>query len=114
MPKSSIETRTPNPFRLCRIAVAAPGLPTSTDSVISSSSRLPGRPVARSASRTAVTRLAEVNCTAETLTATLSPSGQRLASRQARCSTHSPSGTISPSCSATGMNSAGEIMPRVG
>ena len=41
-----------------------------------------------SASRTAVTRLAEVNCTAETLTATLSSSGQRAASSQARRSTH--------------------------
>ena len=72
-----------------------------------------GRPVQRRASRTAVTRLADVNCTAETLTATLSPSGQRVASSQARRSTHSPSGTIRPSSSAIGMNSAGETKPRV-
>ena len=38
----------------------------------------------------------------------------RLASLQAARRTHSPSGTIKPVCSARGMNSAGEIMPRSG
>ena len=39
-------------------------------------------------------------------------SGQVAASAQAVASTHSPSWLIRPVSSATGMNSAGEIMPR--
>ncbi len=59
-------------------------------------------------------RLAEVNWTAETLTAIFSPSGHRTASAQAWANTHSPRGTMRPSSSARGMNSAGETKPRVG
>ena len=55
-----------------------------------------------------------LNWTGETLTATLMSSGQVAASAQAVVSTHSPSWLIRPVSSATGMNSAGEIMPRSG
>ena len=41
-------------------------------------------------------------------------SGQVAASAQAVRSTHSPSWMISPVSSAIGMNSAGEIRPRIG
>ena len=60
------------------------------------------------------------SCTAETLTPTRTwrPSGRRacqtFTSRQAWASTQRPSGTIWPVSSATGMNSAGTIMPRSG
>ena len=54
------------------------------------------------------------NWTGETLTATLTSSGQEAASEQALFNTHSPSSLIIPVSSATGMNSAGEIMPRSG
>ena len=50
----------------------------------------------------------------DTLTAIVSASDQRIASRQAWLSTHSPSGTISPISSASGMNSAGDTRPRSG
>ena len=48
------------------------------------------------------------------LTATHTSSGHCAASSQARLMTHSPSATISPISSATGMNSTGETMPRSG
>jgi hypothetical protein len=56
----------------------------------------------------------EVNCAAETFTASLRSSGQPAASRQARRRTHSPNGTIRPISSASGTNSVGETRPRRG
>ena len=55
-----------------------------------------------------------MNCKGETFTATRVPSGHREASRQAVRKTHSPIAPINPAFSATGMNDAGEIGPRVG
>ena len=48
------------------------------------------------------------------LTATLTSPGHFAHSRQASRRTKSPISTISPISSATGMNSAGETMPRTG
>ena len=86
----------------------------STDSVISISSRLAGRPDSASASRTTATTLPRRNWIGDRLTATRTSSGQRAHSMQAWRSTQSPISTIRPISSATGMNSAGEIMPRSG
>ena len=55
-----------------------------------------------------------MNCTGETLTATLTGVGQRATSDAARSSTHSPSDPIRPMVSATGMNSLGPTRPRAG
>ena len=55
-----------------------------------------------------------LNWTGETLTASWILPGQLAASLQAVVSTHSPSWLIRPVSSASGMNSAGEIMPRCG
>ena len=86
----------------------------STDSVISISSRRAGSPAAASAPTTTVSRFWFITWIGDRLTAILMPSGQCAASAQALRNTHSPSGTMSPISSATGMNSAGEIMPRSG
>ena len=74
----------------------------------------PPSPRPRARGHAACTRLRLLNWTAERLTATLTWSGQLAASAQACRSTHSPIGTIRPVSSATGMNSAGETMPRSG
>ena len=49
-----------------------------------------------------------------TCKAILTSAGQLAASAQAAPSTHSPSATIAPVSSASGMKSAGEIRPRAG
>ena len=82
--------------------------------MISSSSRLAGRPDAASAATIFSASVPLLNWTGETLTASLMSSGQVAASAQAVVSTHSPSWLIRPVSSAIGMNSAGEIMPRSG
>ncbi len=50
-----------------------------------------------------------MNWPIERLTETTRSSGQLVAAWQALFSTHSPIGAISRSCSASGMNSSGEI-----
>ena len=60
------------------------------------------------------TTLPRWNCTDDTLIATRRSRGQLAASAIASRSTHSPIGTIRPVSSATGMKSAGEIMPSLG
>ena len=112
MPKSSSAMRTPMARSWCRMASAASSSRISTASVISSSSRLAGRPEAASAATTFSASVPLLNCTGETLTARRISSGQVAASVQAVVSTHSPSWLIRPVSSAIGMNSAGEIMPR--
>ena len=82
--------------------------------MISSSSRHAGKPAAASAPITTGTSLALSIWIGDRLTATLVLFGQVAASAQAWRSTHSPIATIRPISSATGMNSAGEIMPRCG
>ena len=82
--------------------------------MISSSRRPGGRRLRVSASRTASTMTSSRNCTAETFTATLMPSGQRMASVQAVVRHQAPSGTIRPISSATEMNSPGGTSPRTG
>ena len=56
----------------------------------------------------------DFNWIGDTLTASLTRDGQPAASLQAVCMTQSPSSLIRPVSSATGMNSAGETMPRSG
>ena len=63
---------------------------------------------------TAVTKLASVNCSADTLTATRTVSGQRLASAHAVRNTHSPMGPINRASSATGTKRAGDTLPSSG
>jgi hypothetical protein len=72
--------------------------------VISSSSRDADRPDWPSADTTESASIGLRNCAADRLTATDSLAGQATASMHAFRSTHSPSGTISPISSATGMN----------
>ena len=55
-----------------------------------------------------------LNWAGDRLTATRTGFGHVAASQQACLSTHSPIGTIRPISSASGMNSAGETMPRLG
>jgi hypothetical protein len=86
----------------------------NTLSVISSSSWLGFRPDDASALVTIVGRLSEVNCWAETLTATLSSPGHCAASAQAWRSAHSPRPPMRLVSSAIGMNTAGLIGPRSG
>ena len=85
----------------------------STDSVISSSSRSGGRPDAASACSTTSIR-SRLICSGERLIATLTGADQRAACVQARRSAHSPSSEISPISSARAMNSAGGTSPRLG
>ncbi|MOA05295.1 hypothetical protein D3C78_1248880 [compost metagenome] len=90
----------------------------STLSVSSSSSSAGGRPLLRRVRSTIAARSAWRNCTADTLTATLS-SGRPWACQamtwwQASPSAHSPSGRISPLSSAMGMNLSGGTWPSTG
>ena len=82
--------------------------------MISISSRLAGSPAAASASRMPSTTLPRRNWIGDMLTATRTSSASLAHSRQASRSTQLPISTISPISSATGMNSAGDTMPRTG
>ena len=82
------------------------------NSVISISSRWGGRLVAASVSRTRAGTLNRSNWVDDTLTATAISPGQRRHSRQALYSTPLQIPTIKPISSATGMNSAGNTIPR--
>ena len=82
-----------------------------TDSVISSSSRCGGRPLATSAARTLSHQCSSLNCNGDRLTATLTSPGQVAASMQDCRSTHSPIAVIRPDNSAIGMNASGEMTP---
>ena len=59
-------------------------------------------------------RSSRPNCTGDRLTATVPGILPAAASRQAVRSAHSPISTMASVSSASGMNSAGEIMPRFG
>ena len=83
MPKSSSAIRTPMARSWCRMASAASSSRISTASVISSSSRLAGRPEAASAATIFSASVPLLNCTGETLTASLISSGHVAASAQA-------------------------------
>src|SRR6218665_50745 len=93
--------------------------PSSRLSVSSSLSRRGSAPWLLSWCSTCATKPGCRNCRALTFTEIDSPavSGcwlQRCNCAQAVCSTYWPSGRISPVCSASGMKSAGPIMPRCG
>ncbi|MNT55454.1 hypothetical protein D3C72_1926870 [compost metagenome] len=114
MPKSSSATLTPSSFRRCSVARLPAEFTSSTDSVISSSSRRAGRPEVASADSTSDTSAPLVNWLADRLTATVSWSSQRIASAQASCSVKAPSSWIRPVSSAMGMKSWGRMSPLVG
>src|SRR6187399_2754723 len=63
---------------------------------------------------TSATSAKPLNCSGDRFTAMRALLAQLAASAQARSKTHLPMGSISPDDSAMGMNSAGEISPRVG
>src|SRR3546814_20935151 len=66
-----------------------------------------------SASPTRLGKALDSSCKGETLTDTLMWLGQAAAPAHARRSTHAPMSAIRPTSSATGMNSAGDMRPRV-
>jgi hypothetical protein len=82
--------------------------------VISRTSRRGGSPEVSSAFRIASRSVGLLNCSGDRLIATCTSCGQAAACMQASRSAHSPSGTMSPISSATGMNEAGGTIPRVG
>jgi hypothetical protein len=88
------------------------------DSVTSRISLLGSSPVAMSAPATIASKRGSSSWRADTFTVTgtsARPSrSQPCASAQAAFSTHSPSATIAPVCSAKGMNSSGDTSPRPG
>src|SRR5690606_35847673 len=84
------------------------------DSVISSSSRWAGRPERSSADVTERTTSPRRNWMGEILTATPTAPGQVVHCLQASCRIQSASSSITLVASASGMNSAGEIVPRSG
>ena len=86
----------------------------STASVISSSSRCGASRDDASAPSTAGSRPLLANWVGDRLTATQMSSGHFAASSHADLMTHSPSATIRPISSATGINSTGDTMPRSG
>ncbi|MNI76437.1 hypothetical protein D3C73_1326670 [compost metagenome] len=114
MPKSSSEMDTPRSFSARKVRTFSSLLPSSTDSVISSSRRWGARPESARASATVWTRLAFLNCTGDRLTDTVCSLSQLAASWHARFSARVPSSWISPVSSAMGMKSMGMTMPRVG
>src|SRR4029078_2198636 len=85
-----------------------------TASYICVSSREADSPEVASAVATLSASVGLLNWTGETLTATRTLSGQFIASAHAALGTQLPGWLIWPVSSATGMNSAGEIMPRSG
>ena len=114
MPKSSSAIRTPSSRSRCNVASVLSTLAMKMLSVISSSSRCGANPEVVSACRITAGRLGVMNCLGDMFTATLRSSGQAAAWRQDSRITHSPMGTMSPVSSASGMNSAGLIMPSSG
>ena len=82
--------------------------------MISSSSRSGGRPDAASALTTTCTRPGLRNCAGERLTAILRSPGHFAAVAQACRIAHSPSGTMKPISSASGMNVAGRDQALLG
>src|ERR1700693_2034535 len=84
----------------------------NTDSVISSSRRDAGKPDEAKALITVETRLPLENCRGDKLTETQIPSGHSIASMHACLNAHSPSWTIRPISSATGINIEGGTEPR--
>ena len=110
-------TRTPRSRSRASAATQVSMSSSSALSVISSTSRSAGIPVLRSTSTTSSTKSSLASCCAATLTATEGWCRSLCISapaRQASRSTQLPSGTMSPLCSATGMNSTGGSSPRVG
>jgi hypothetical protein len=91
-------------------ASAASASSTTTPSVSSISSRLASKPVSFRTCMTLATKSRCRNWIGDTFTAMRRP-GQRWPSRQARRSTHSPSGMTRPRSSAMEMNRAGLMRP---
>src|SRR6202795_4230331 len=114
VPKSSSDSETPMPLSFCMNAWFSTARSSSTDSVSSISSRSGGKPEFFNADWITSNKSACLNWTDDRLTANLMPAGHDVAASQARLSTHSPSGTISPVSSASGMNWSGGTSPRVG
>src|ERR1700692_1777016 len=86
----------------------------NTDSVISSSRRDAGSPDEAKALITVETRVPLENCKGDKFTETQIPSVHSIACVQACRKAHSPSWTISPISSATGIHSEGGTEPRSG
>ncbi len=89
-----------------------------TVSVISSTSRVAGKPVARRTSVSSSTNVSWASWAADRLTVSEMPSPlpdrHGAASRQASNSTARPRARIAPLSSASGMNSSGSTKPRTG
>ena len=121
MPKSSIAIRTPSSFSSRSRATAMSASASMTVSVISSTSDAAGNRVASSASRTSLDdrlRLKlldrEVDADRERLRSVGTGAADSTPCLQASRSTHWPIGRIRPVSSASGMNCAGAMSPRVG
>jgi hypothetical protein len=100
---------TPSTLSACSSVRMASVLPSSSVSVISSSSRCAANPVSFSAEATSALTLPAVNCAGDRFTAMLRCSGQLAAVRHASRNTHAPILSISCKSSATGMNISGGI-----
>ncbi|MEZ5133687.1 MAG: hypothetical protein R2699_01145 [Acidimicrobiales bacterium] len=120
MPKSSTAMRTPRPRNRCSVSSDASTSSISTLSVISSSRRAGGMPVASRMARTSSTSEGWPSWRPDRLTDTCSgrcpgsAASHRRAWTQACSITHRPMPTISPVSSATPMNSLGWRSPRSG
>ena len=119
MPKSSSEKPTPYDRSAVMVAMVVSMSSTSRLSVSSSLSWAEGAPVMASTRATSSTKLAWRNWRELTLTAMVrcDRAGslcQLASSLHAVCSTQRPSGRIRPVSSASGMNCAGDTMPRCG
>ena len=119
VPKSSRATRTPMIRSCISRPLTAAGFSIATPSVNSTTRQRAGRPASRRASAMSSTSDGWLNCGVERFTDTQASPRQsgRLSChafswRQASRRVHSPSGTMKPVFSASGMNSAGETRPR--
>ena len=120
MPKSSSHTFTPVACSRASIVAACSSSLITAVSVSSRCRHEAGNPDSRRHSATMSGRSPLRSWRGDTLTETnrRSPPSpmvdQRMASAQADCSTRRPIPSISPLCSATSMNTDGEIMPSIG
>ncbi len=115
MPKSSIDSLTPDSLSSCRVRAAPSGSSISNDSVISNSMSDGSTFVSSRISPSTPFRFFCSNWRAERFTetgGTFSPAScQALICKQAVRRTHSPAWTISPVSSSTGMKLPGSTMP---
>jgi hypothetical protein len=113
VPKSSSAKHTPTPLSRSIESSAFSRLPSKVLSVSSSSSRSGSKAISPRMRSIASTKSGRRNCSGDTLTET-ARLGQLRPSRQARRRMYSPSSTMRPECSATGIKHAGGISPCTG